>query len=77
MKSLLDSGETFYYLDSLKKTLEVTNFEYKYRRLVSFLKAINETIQFVNLLIDNKERGGLNDKINTLLDGKKINIYNK
>ena len=71
MESLLDSGETFYYLDSLKKTLEVTNFEYKYRRLVSFLKAINETIQFVNLLIDNKERGGLNDKINTLLDGKK------
>ena len=32
---------------------------------------MNQTIQFANLLIDNKERSGLNDKIKTLREGNK------
>ena len=69
MYSSCSEGETFYYIDHLKNQLKENIFEHKYRRLVRILETMNQTIQFVNLLIDNKERWGLNDKINTLREG--------
>jgi hypothetical protein len=69
MYSSYYEGETFYYIDHLKNKLKENNFEYKYRRLVRFLVTMNQTIQIANLLIDSKERSGLNDKINTLREG--------
>jgi hypothetical protein len=71
MYSSYYEGETFYYIDHLKNKLKENNFEYKYRRLVRFLVTMNQTIQIANLLIDSKERSGLNDKINTLTEGNK------
>jgi hypothetical protein len=71
MYSSCSEGETFYYIDHLKNQLKENIFEHKYRRLVRFLETMNQTIQFANLLIDNKERSGLNDKIKTLREGNK------
>ena len=64
-----DDEEVFYYMDSLKNVLKVPNFEHKYRRLVNFLVKMHENIQMANLLIDNKEHGGLKDIIHTLREG--------
>ena len=64
-----DEEETFYYMDSLKNVLKVPNFEHKYRRLVVFLVKMHENIQMANLLIDNREHGGLKDIISTLREG--------
>jgi len=72
MKSLNNEGETFYYIDALKKRLKVDNFDNKYRRLVEFLVKMNQTIKFANLLIDNEVE--LYDKINTLREGNKTLI---
>ena len=74
MKSLNDDGGTFYYIDSLNNKLKEDNFGHKYRRLVRFLVKMNQTIQIANLLIDNEERSGLNNKINTLREGNKTLI---
>ena len=64
-----DDDEIFYYMDSLKDVLKVPNFEHKYRRLVNFLVKMHDNIQMANLLIDNREHGGLKEIINTLRDG--------
>ena len=64
-----DDDEIFYYMDSLKEVLKVPNFEHKYRRLVNFLVKMHDNIQMANLLIDNREHGGLKEIINTLRDG--------
>ena len=64
-----EDGETFYYMESLKNKLKVPNFEHKYRRLVNFLVKMHDNIQMANLLIDNRERSGLKDIINTLREG--------
>ena len=64
-----DDEEVFYYMDSLKNVLKVPNFEHKYRRLVAFLVKMHENIQMANLLIDNREHGGLKDIISTLREG--------
>jgi len=64
-----EDDEIFYYMDSLKDVLKVPNFEHKYRRLVNFLVKMHDNIQMANLLIDNKEHGGLREIINTLREG--------
>jgi len=64
-----EDEEVFYYMDSLKNVLKVPNFEHKYRRLVNFLVKMHENIQMANLLIDNREHGGLKDIISTLREG--------
>ena len=64
-----DDDEIFYYMDSLKEVLKVPNFEHKYRRLVNFLVKMHDNIQMANLLIDNREHGGLKEIINTLREG--------
>ena len=64
-----EEDEIFYYMDSLKNVLKVPNFEHKYRRLVNFLVKMHDNIQMANLLIDNRERGGLKEIINTLREG--------
>ena len=61
--------ENSYYMDSLKEVLKVPNFEHKYRRLVNFLVKMHDNIQMANLLIDNREHGGLKEIINTLREG--------
>ena len=53
-------------MDSLKEVLKVPNFEHKYRRLVNFLVKMHDNIQMANLLIDNREHGGIKEIINTL-----------
>ena len=60
-----EDDEIFYYMDSLKDVLKVPNFEHKYRRLVNFLVKMHDNIQMANLLIDNREHGGLKEIINT------------
>jgi len=56
------------YLEKLKYILKVPNFEFKYRRLVSFLLKMNNLINKLNL------KDGIEDKINDyiieLMDGK-------
>ena len=64
-----EDNEIFYYMDSLKEVLKVPNFEHKYRRLVNFLVKMHDNIQMANLLIDNREHGGLKEIINTLREG--------
>ena len=64
-----EDDEIFYYMDSLKNVLKVPNFEHKYRRLVNFLVKMHDNIQMANLLIDNREHGGLKEIINTLREG--------
>ena len=64
-----EDDEIFYYMDSLKDVLKVPNFEHKYRRLVNFLVKMHDNIQMANLLIDNREHGGLKEIINTLREG--------
>ena len=64
-----EDDEIFYYMDSLKNVLKVPNFEHKYRRLVNFLLKMHDNIQMANLLIDNREHGGLKEIINTLREG--------
>ena len=64
-----EDNEIFYYMDSLKDVLKVPNFEHKYRRLVNFLVKMHDNIQMANLLIDNREHGGLKEIINTLREG--------
>ena len=64
-----EDDEIFYYMDSLKNVLKVPNFEHKYRRLVNYLVKMHDNIQMANLLMDNKEHGGLKEIINTLREG--------
>ena len=51
-----DEEEVFYYMDSLKNVLKVP-------------VKMHENIQMANLLIDNREHGGLKDIISTLREG--------
>ena len=68
-----DNNE-FSYMESIKNKLKVSNFEHKYRRLVSFLVKMHDNIKLANIYIDRRELNRLKDPINTIKKGNKTLI---
>jgi hypothetical protein len=64
-----DNNDCFYYFDDLQNILKVENFERKYRRLVDYLKNMNENIKIANELIDEKNIEKLEEIIGILEKG--------
>ena len=68
-----DKIKDFPYLEKLENILIVSNFEFKYRRLVLFLLEMNYIINQLDLGVDNQNR--INELINKLMDGKAKIVY--
>lgn len=64
-----ENNDCFYYFDDLQNILKVENFERKYRRLVDYLKNMNENIKIANELIDEKNIEKLEEIIGILEKG--------
>lgn len=64
-----DNNDCFYYFDDLNNILKVENFEHKYRRLVDYLRNMNENIKMANELIDEKNIEKLEEIIDILQKG--------
>ena len=60
----------FEYIESIKNKLKISNFESKYRRLVSFLVNMHNNIKTANILIDRRDLSRLKDPINTIKKGR-------
>ena len=61
----------FAYIDSIKNKLKVSNFEHKYRRLVTFLIKMHDNIKIANICIDKRKLSDLKEPINTIKKGNK------
>ena len=66
-----ENNNDFEYIESIKNKLKISNFESKYRRLVSFLVNMHNNIKTANILIDRRDLSRLKDPINTIKKGNK------
>ena len=69
-----ENNNDFEYIESIKNKLKVSNFESKYRRLVTFLVNMHNNIKSANILIDRKDLSKLKEPINTIKKGNKTLI---
>ena len=69
-----ENTNNFEYIESIKNKLKVSNFESKYRRLVTFLVNMHNNIKIANVLIDRRDFAKLKDSINTIKKGNKTLI---
>ena len=73
LNEIKDKIKDFPYLEKLENILIVSNFEFKYRRLVLFLLEMNYIINQLNIGVGDQNR--INELINKLMDGKAKIIY--
>ena len=66
-----DNNNDFEYVESIKNKLKISNFESKYRRLVTFLVNMHNNIKTANILINRRDLSRLKDPINTIKKGNK------
>ena len=64
-------------MESLKNKLKASNFEHKFRRLVSFLVKMHDNIKLANNYIDKRKTTESKEPINTIKKEKNYNGYNK
>jgi hypothetical protein len=73
LNEIKDKIKDFPYLKKLENILMISNFEFKYRRLVLFLLEMNYIINQLNIGVGDQNR--INELINKLMDGKAKIIY--
>ena len=66
-----NADNEFAYIDSIKNKLKPSNFEHKYRRLISFLVKMHDNIELANICIDKRKISELKGPIDIIKKGNK------